>query len=616
MIVPHVLETIAARHSTKRDARAEAREALRAGPWVWPPEGSELWDVAAKLAGCPQPPAVRLGELLVVSTNPTRAAVWALRSGAGTPAGAVELAEDARFSWRTAAQALPRSVPVLASSTRELGTQMPVGVFAGMCLAPCVMELKDHALVGPSFGLAFVLSMASRLLGQPVPENVTASAEVDGLGGLRPVGEIHRKIHALAACRNRPTTLLVAHGQAGLPPESALHPNLAVKVVRSATEAISFVFPDAARQFVERAGTDASSRRIFARNMLGLVLEGRSAVLEWAAVHEAARLAEERWHPLECDVAQSLKLARAVALRHDGHGDAPPLPTAEWLGQVPLSRRVELVAQFLQQCHDTGTPPFEEVEALARPHLAVAGEEAYEPHLKVRGAWGRLIAVRGDLSGGLACQEAAADGFARRFTMSEVSFPLSAWYRLAGTLPDVEAFERAEVFRADADGRGGLAEPGWAYVELARARAGVLLGHGDRGAWIRTLESLALAPPDPQRAAMLRTDIPAHVALSAARWLIRFREDEGASAPGAEAEVAKAASEPTDGLTAALSASGRLNALLVRLDRAVRSEDASKAADAVKELQALRPALMAHLLGWAPAEPLARAGHVALHLPY
>src|SRR5205085_2210714 len=161
----------------------------------------------------------------------------------------------------------------------------------------------------------------------------------------------------------------------------------------------------------------------------------------------------------------------------------------------------------VEQCHDVGVPSFGEVSELVAPCLAIPDDDAFEPHLVVRGAWGRLIGLRGSLREAMHAEESAAMGFACRFSMSEASFPLSAWYRFAGLMHDEAAFARAESFREDANSLGALEGEGWAHVELARARSALVGGFGSATTWSAVLETLALAPRSSSRvgAADLRT---------------------------------------------------------------------------------------------------------------
>ena len=99
------------------------------------------------------------------------------------------------------------------------------------------------------------------------------------------------------------------------------------------------------------------------------------------------------------------------------------------------------------------------------------GNAAFEPHLKLLGALGRLWAVTGRPELALQTAGEAAHGFLDRQAFDEISYPLSEWYRLAGALTDRAAFAEAEAMRDTVEGRGGLGLDGNAYVTLSRARA-------------------------------------------------------------------------------------------------------------------------------------------------
>lgn len=242
-------------------ARRELLATLGAGPWCWPVENdAEAWHNAYALVPG-GPPAVAPGTVTLVTADgsldrsPSAASLWVLRfdSGSANAKDSVRLEADALRAWEDAATALPRSLPVLwvpvkAARDEPRRVQHLVTLQLGSTPVPRPAELR-----GRSFGLSFVLLMASKVFGVPVPADVIASATVDADGNVGEVEGLREKIAAIEQRAPRISRLLVASGQAEEAKTLAAH--LEVIPVKSAARAVEYVFGDALVGFLTRAGS-------------------------------------------------------------------------------------------------------------------------------------------------------------------------------------------------------------------------------------------------------------------------------------------------------------------------------------------------------------------------
>lgn len=539
---------------------------------------------------------------MLVTAGRDSAALWRLRLGVASAegAGGIPFGREAETAWGNAAGALPRAIPVLWSSVRQVETSTRaahhlVSLFGG---SPIVLD-------GPSFGLPFLLAMASRLLGEPLPEDVVASASISPSGQVGGVGDIEAKIEALDRLSPRVCRLLVACPDAARAGDAAAGTRIEVIALRTAAQALMAVFPDLSNLLVA-AGSDPGRRKELVDRFFRLAVSGRGAMLEWGAVRAAARRALEEWgRTLDEGDRRKLDFAHAVAARHENNEGALDLPEDGWLAQMPLPERLRVVANFVQQAADTGTPPPDATEALARRFL-VEVLEAFPPHLKLEGALGRLLAVTGREGEALEFQEEAARGFLVQEAYEDVSYPLAEWYRLSGVLADRGAFDRADEFRAtlppDRAGFVDATAPRDPYVHLARARALVLLGlvRGDDPE--RTLERLAMSE-----------QMPYHVRWSAVRWYVRLLEGQGRREAAAPVLAALDGAARPEGGGSEAPVARRFRAL-IELDRAERAGDPAMAREPLDVLQQLQPGILGHLL--ARATPGREGATVARLFPY
>jgi hypothetical protein len=496
---------------------------------------------------------------------------------------------------------LGRSLPLLWSGlqrTRDL--ELGAARLAARPRPGC-RATQEVVLDGPSFGVSFLLAAASHVLGVPIPDDVAASAAIDGDGRVSPVGGIRGKTAILAEFAPRVQRLLVHPEDAPRARATAdrLGSTIRIVPIANAKEALleAFASPEgvpggALPAHLSALGRSEEQQALLVQAFFDLVvMDGRAAFLEWAALRSAAELALREWTTLSGDARQQLRFVADVAARHENNERPVPVPAAEWLAALPAPIRLRMVANVVQQAADAGTEMPDAFRELGQAHR-VEGQEAFGEHLMVAGALGRLLAVMGRPDEALGLQRGAARGFLDRRLYGEVARPLAEWYRLAGVLGEATAFEEAEKMRLEVETRAGFARADRPYVTLGRARAEVLLGRAGGEELLGQLVDRS-------------DDTPWHVHFSALRWLAHVagkRRDEGR-----RREVLSRLQRegPVDERVR-----GRFLAL-AQLDAAVLAGDTEGAARAAASLRDLQPGILAHLDRWA-----SDLRDIALHYPY
>lgn len=418
----------------------------------------------------------------------------------------------AREAWDHAVAALPRSLPLLWAPLKQ-AQGMPFVALRMARQAPRRAGARAAELKGLSFGLPFVLALASQVLNRPLPDNLIATAAVKPTGEVKAVDGIQAKVRVVAQETRRIRRFLVAPGNLEEARKAAQGCRFRIIPVRSAAEAVKEAFGVDLGQLLTDQGTDEEKREELCSSLYRLALAGRGAFLDWTPVWRAACLAMESWDEVLSDEQRDkLKLARMIAARHEGVAGAADLPSLDLLARTPADVRLRIVANLVQEATDKGNPTPRQAKELARAHL-VEGPDAFAHHLGLLGALGRLRALTGDPERALRMQERTARGFFDRMEYDSISYSLSEWYRLAGALQEERAFDRAEKLRGEVERIDGGSPLGGPYVRLARARAAARLGRGGAE------ESLARLAVD--------REAPDHVRWSAARWSGALRAEGG-----------------------------------------------------------------------------------------
>ncbi|MEN6633917.1 MAG: hypothetical protein ABFD84_15925, partial [Candidatus Polarisedimenticolia bacterium] len=508
------------------NARPPSRAELLAGPWRWPAEGDEAGLARARaLTGLAAPPAPRRGVAPLLAVNDDCATLWALKTDDGFPGLHVAAFRDAPLAeWAGLGAALSRTLPLLWRPLDRLREIVPrAALLAIVARRPEFVPTAPAALDDRSFGLSLLLANASVALDAPLAPDIAASATIGDDGAAGPVDErgLARKIELLLAAAPRVRRLVVAHENAAAA-RAAADGRLEIVAAAHGVDALRAAFGEDLEELLLAAGRDDESRARLVESFFALALSRRDAVPDWTPVRRAADAALRRWQDLGDVERARLRFAEAVAARHEANEGAFPWPDDVLLGVLPREPRLELCAHIVQQSADAGFPPADEAEARARVLIGVRFDRS-RGQLRLLGALARLLAVVGRPREALALQREAAEEFASmpEDGRREISFPLSAWFRLSGVLQDNDAFDDAERLLRDVSRRGALA--GEPYIALARATALFRLA--------RT------AGPDPE-ATLLRlaadTKCESHLRWSAARFAIallrRAGRDEEAAA--------------------------------------------------------------------------------------
>lgn len=468
--------------------RSKWQPHLRASPWGWPsPEHSALYSLAQEVSGLERPPAPMPGQtlLLTVSAQEERASLWVTQCVEGASAqGYTPLVGAALQAWKDAAGAVSRAIPLLWQPFMVLARHPPSVTFLnGVALRPVLMP-REASLDGASTGLSLALSLASRLFDVPLPADLAASAALSLDGRTGAVAGLEGKLTALLTLAPSIRRLLVARGQAetcrrllaphlsGRALAQGLEGGLQVVEVGSLGEALERIWGTQLHELFMRAGASTRERAELIKGLFTLALSDKGVSPQWEPIRAAAALAKREW-PLSEGQHEQLAFVEGVALRHCGQRGQVPLPGL-WLERLPQPHRLTCLAHVLQQAADVGNPPTEQAVQLAEAHL-VRGLDAFEPHLKLLGALGRLHAVTGQPAQALVFQREAAQQWLERHCVAEVSYPLSEWYRLAGALEDEAAFGEAESLLARLVVRSGQPGLGSVYLKLSRAVARVRL---------------------------------------------------------------------------------------------------------------------------------------------
>ncbi len=599
-----------------------ARRRLEAGPWCWPVE-AEAPDVARSSPG-DGPPALEPGIVPLVAVQEDSVGhLLRLCLGKADLAGGEPFGSKAEAAWRVAAFALPRSLPVLWADVREVSqlghTWGQVDNFSRDYTGVKTARSAD----GDSFGLGFLLAMTSRLLGRALPEDLIATGAVSADGRVEPVDGIALKCRTTQECAPRIRRILVPSGQEGIAREElGEESSLQVIGVGTAFEAVIAAFTE--EFFFEfltmRAeGSEERKREIVDFYFRATMVRGRSSHVVWDPLARGAAHILESWQ-LPDEARWRLEFARGIAARHAGGREPIRLPTRQVLDGLPLPLRIGLLAQFVQHGVDVEEPNLKELTSLVSPRIETPIREAFREHLALRGAWARLLAVRGEPRRALDLQQEITAAWIERLEYDQTSFQLSEWYRLTGALAVLDrdfAADEAAASLAEADdrrafieARAGLDPVGARYVDLARGRCLVEMSGARVGRWTG-------APLDEAeeilRAIERNPTAPDHVRYAARRFLLAIcsaagkEPPAGFELPGDRADGAPAPNER--------GRTSRRFQTLARLDDALRSVDVEARESAVRDMAALDPGPTLQLIKAAPQDP-GPAAYVAALYPY
>lgn len=478
---------------------------------IWPVPDSEEWVRAVELCDG-SVPEESVGATLLVCVSDfvdgrfAAASLLHARIGdAESNRDAMELGDDIGRVRETAATALARSLPLVWRTLND-ARDAPMSV-----VHLVTKPLGDRnvrapvGISGESFGLALALAMASKILETPLPENLAATAGVGVDGALASVDGLAEKIAVIESEAPRIRKLVVAAADHAIAQRHAS--GLEILAFCSLGEAIDEIFGGAFDQFLRRVGADHETRNEIVDSFFRIAMGGRSSFVDWSPVERGAAVARG-WSSLDETQRFKIELAEAVAARHERNDGHIPVPGDVALSSFPIAMRVAIVTHLIQQCADSPRQDRREIEELVeRLGYLVPVREAFPPQLRLRGAWARLLAVTGRPRDALEAQEEVARLWLELLAYEETSFQLAEWFRLAGALFDRAAYDRAVLFEGTVSRLGGLGIRGNFFVDLAKARAAVMLGLDQRSAARMKLVELAA-----------NGRVPDHVRHSALRW--------------------------------------------------------------------------------------------------
>lgn len=563
------------RGAADRAARARLAPVLGLGPWAWPAADQIGYPLARDIAG-DGPPAVPVGAIPGLTVEGRCGFAWILHSDASRQPSA-ELGRSARASWDAAALALPRSVPLLWNSVNAAHADPPrlqlVATLVEQGQAP-----RCSIVQGPSFGLAFLLLQASRVFHTALPEDVVASAAITEDGRVEPVEGLPTKLAAARASFPRLRRVLVAASQLEEARDCA--PSLEVIGVASASQALEHVFGDRLAGLLLAEGADPQRRQELAEWFFRFALVGRGELVDWSPVASAAAEALAQWPGLTADQRFLLAFARGIAERHEFNAGVLPVPSEDWLRRRPAPLRLQLLAHLVQQSADVGSPRPTELASLLETFRQPDIDEGHPMAWRVEGARARLLAVTGRPEEALERQRGLAHAYFGSLLYTDVSFPLAEWFRLSGVLEDRAAFAAADDMRQRLLPLGAFGAQGSAYVELARARASLLLSATASEDALEVVQSLANQPA-----------MALHVRWAAARVLARVAGRDASVAQASLAALEAAAASPDRRVHHA----ARIAVALIALDAALRDGRHDDAASACDTMRVLEPGLVGHL---------------------
>jgi len=453
---------------------AEAISILTHAPWMWPIDEDERTMTLGRSYVAAGPPPMRPGLVPLVTASPAVASgsLWALGSGLATQA---TFGDTAQRAWNAAAAALPRCVPVLWNSVRNAQLQAPRPLFLtahpGIGAPPTFAD-------GASFGLAFLLSLASTVLGISLPDDLVASATIATDGSIGRVEGLDLKLQVVACTAPRLRRFMVCADQEdeARAIAGALPRPLEIVAVKSGGHALEIAFTNIAHNLAHQA-SDPERRDEIIDALFRLAFGDRISVFDWTPVHGAATVLADR-DPVDLDASHRFRLrfAAAVAARHESLAVPLPVPSPERLAELPHPVRVAVLAHLVQHCADTATPDFADLEPLLARYVTDP-HEASDAQLRLLGALARRDAVTGRPVTACAAAETLTKAWFDRYQPGEASYPLSLWLKLAGALNDPASFARADRALNRLRLLAGPGHHGLPWSEAARRHGAILLGH-------------------------------------------------------------------------------------------------------------------------------------------
>ena len=461
---------------------------LGIGPWAWPLASSSLFPSACELTSRQEAPLPAVGTALLVTLDRNAAGqgstgtLWRINARpAPRQAQLTELEASARDAHDRARAALLPALPVLWGAVRkehlpqcEIEWLETVDLTTGVSRKP----LPIPPITGPSLAAATALALASHLLEVPVDTHVVVSADLDLEGRLIAVEGVAEK--AALVQRLVPGARFITAASdpnVGQPPPAL---PTTVETANSLKVLVGRAFPDVHALVKARLKTRGPQNLL--REMEHNILVKQDCGLGWAPFRDACATAagllssEEAGGP-ESQSATLLGWLGRIADRH--LGGRQPLGDTPWaaLESLPMDRLLHYYAHLAQHSADTGDPAPSALEPCDKLLLATPRTAWLQDHRRIAGALSRARAVTGPLADEMRAQRLLAEETWDAGCLDQLSFPLSAWLRLAGACNDVESFGAALRFRQET---GALHSPdGTRFLDLAQGLSAALLERPD-----------------------------------------------------------------------------------------------------------------------------------------
>ncbi len=583
-------------------------KSLQQSPWPWPnpAEHPAIFGNACKRTHLPGPPQLAIGDTPLLTANGYQGSLWKLSALQPAYSQAVPFNTEAQKAWQFAMLALPKAAPLIWKSL-STHRQCPSGAtrLASTSTNTQYTTQFENSLDGSSFGLSFALALASIAFNEPLPPDIAATAAIDADGNLLAIDGLHEKISVLIQYAPAIRRLFVHKSQMEEAERLAAGTHLEIIGIVHLHHALPTVFENLDK-LILRNGSNHAARAQIVDSIFDLILSGGSALSAWRPVQNAALKALNDWPDLTESQQHKLRFAAASAARHFNN-ERPrqfelTMPPETWFQEIPQPKRLDCLANYVQNMSDTGHPSEHLVLPIAQKHL-VRGNDAFPAHLRLLGSLARFYSATNRLQDALKMQQEAAHGWWLRGQINEISYPLSEWFRLIGLL-ETSSTDHASLL-AEADQLFARVEHDPAlgttdYIQLARATT-YLRCNIPAAFILPTLEKLCAPPTDKNLRA------------AATRWLV-FAHDHNNHTEKAQAAIQRL--HPGGDIHAVANERSQITLQLIQLDRAIRNNDHPTAHQALKSILSLEPEPSQKILHTSACPPELHPQHLQRHYPY
>lgn len=441
-------------------------------PWCWP-VNDELARSAGSLGvAAPIPPPA--GETLVLGVGDE--AVFRLHSGATPPTNRLDLRGRATASARLARRIVARDLPILpgteALSRRQVWFASPIAIATGR--RPTVLD-------GDSYGLALGLATASLVLNESLPVDLAASAALCADGSVGDVGSLTPKIQMIVEDAPGIRRFLVPVSQRSEAERACeetfrtlgLKPWLEIVPVSRFADALHLAFGELAARVAAKWTPEDIEPMVDA--LYRVTLFGDPIVLGWRGIVACAEALERR-PELGAEARERVRVAIAIAARHDSRGKELSWPADEVLQSMPRPRRLRFIAHVVQSVTDASSPSPELLERAGR--YVNARLERSSEDCVLLGALGRAFAAAGNDALAKKHLQEAIEGWHEVAEPNQASFALCELVRILGIAANdgdhsakTELVEVIETAVEDFEQLPNASTTSIGFVRLAAGRA-------------------------------------------------------------------------------------------------------------------------------------------------